>query len=94
MRRTPVESSVIASIGYDAEAEAVEIEFNHGPIYLYRTVPFTVHEEFINAPSKGIYFNTIFRQAGYSCEKIFDPSEKSSGPLQRLSDSAESSSQN
>jgi hypothetical protein len=39
MRRTPVSSSVIASIGYDADARVLEIEFHSGEVYRYLGVP-------------------------------------------------------
>ncbi len=35
MKREPVESSMIASIGYDANAETLEVEFNAGGLYQY-----------------------------------------------------------
>jgi hypothetical protein len=33
--RTPVESSNIASVGYDKENQILEIEFHHGAVYQY-----------------------------------------------------------
>lgn len=56
MKRQSVESSNIASIGYDAENEILEIEFNHGGVYQYIDVPENVYEELMNADSHGRYF--------------------------------------
>jgi len=39
MKRQPVESSNLASVGYDAARQILEIEFNHGGIYQYYDVP-------------------------------------------------------
>ena len=55
MNRQSVESSNLASIGYDAENEILEIEFNHGGIYQYFDVPFAVYDELIEADSHGQY---------------------------------------
>lgn len=56
MNRQSVESSNLASIGYDAENEILEIEFNHGGVYQYFDVPENVYEELMNADSHGRYF--------------------------------------
>jgi hypothetical protein len=56
MERQQVESSNLASIGYDAENEILEVEFNHGGIYQYFDVPENVYEELMNADSHGRYF--------------------------------------
>lgn len=51
MQRKPVESSQIVSIGYDAGARKLEIEFpgrngESGPVYEYENVPSEVHDGF------------------------------------------------
>jgi uncharacterized FAD-dependent dehydrogenase len=56
MKRQQVESSNLASIGYDAENEILEIQFNHGGVYQYLDVPENVFEELISAGSHGKYF--------------------------------------
>lgn len=56
IRRTPVASSNIASIGYDKESQILEIEFHHGAIYQYVDVPEKVYEELMNSPAQGAYF--------------------------------------
>lgn len=51
MNRIPVDSSNIASIGYDAEDKTLEVEFNDGGIYRYYDVPPSVHERLMSASS-------------------------------------------
>jgi len=59
-RRMPVESSVLASIGYTIDA-TLEIEFRTGAIYRYVAVPEAVFHGLIAAESKGAYFNRHVR---------------------------------
>jgi hypothetical protein len=56
MERQQVESSNLASIGYDAENEILEVEFKHGGVYQYFDVPEYVYEELMDADSHGRYF--------------------------------------
>ncbi|NEW79035.1 MAG: KTSC domain-containing protein [Gelidibacter sp.] len=69
MNRQSVESSNLASIGYDAENEILEVEFNHGGIYQYFDVPENVYEELMNAESHGKYFSANIRN-DYEYQKI------------------------
>ena len=70
MNRKSVESSNIASIGYDAENEILEIEFNHGGIYQYFNVPKNVYAEMMNASSHGRYFDRNIKKAEYEFQKM------------------------
>lgn len=67
MERIPVSSSNIASLGYDAATQTLQVEFLSGSIYQYFDVPQTVFEDFKNAGSKGRYLATqikgIYRYA-------------------------------
>ncbi|MBW8330426.1 MAG: KTSC domain-containing protein [Prolixibacteraceae bacterium] len=56
IKRTPVASSNIASVGYDAEKQILEIEMQHGAIYQYLDVPKEVYNGLLNAGSIGSYF--------------------------------------
>lgn len=58
MERTPVSSSSIASIGYEAESRILEIEFPRGAVFRYYDVPTEEHEAFMASDSKGRYFNS------------------------------------
>jgi hypothetical protein len=61
VERTPVESSAIASVGYDASSAALEIEFKNGSVYQYFGVPPAEHEAMCNADSVGKYFASNIR---------------------------------
>ena len=61
MKRQSVESSNLASVGYDAENEILEVEFKHGGVYQYFDVPQNVYEELMNASSHGVYFSANIR---------------------------------
>ena len=56
-----VESSTIASVGYDLAQELLQLEFCSRTIYHYFGVPATVHAALLDAPSKGRYFNRTIR---------------------------------
>jgi hypothetical protein len=53
-----VQSSVIRSIGYNALARTLMIEFRQGRTYRYFDVPEFLYRGFILARSKGAYFST------------------------------------
>lgn len=55
MKREPVESSIIESVGYDADEEILEIEFKEGGIYRYREVPESVYRGLMSVDSHGTY---------------------------------------
>ena len=63
MFREPVSSSTVAAIGYDDDAEILEVEFVSGAVYRYRGVSQDVFEDFRRAPSKGIFFNRHIKEA-------------------------------
>jgi hypothetical protein len=63
VKRTPVSSSSIASVGYDATTCILEVEFVHGNVYRYRDVPDVVVRAFLSAPSLGAYLNANIRDA-------------------------------
>ena len=56
MKRTPVHSSMIASVGYDQQEKILEVEFVHnGLIYEYFDVPVAEYHNLMKAASKGNY---------------------------------------
>ncbi len=66
MRRVPVDSTSIASIGYDPRKRELEVEFrDSGDVYLYFEVPGEEHQAFTAAESKGTYLNQSFKPRGY-----------------------------
>lgn len=57
MKRQPVSSSNLRSVGYDASSETLEIEFHSGGTYQYSHVPASVHQGLMQAESHGRYFH-------------------------------------
>ena len=53
IKRTPVQSSNVASVGYSRELHALEVEFTRGAIYRFLNVPPSIHRELLAAESKG-----------------------------------------
>jgi len=56
VKRDPVSSSNIVSVGYDAPSETLEVEFMSGSVYQYYNVPQSIYDAFIAAPSAGQFF--------------------------------------
>ncbi len=71
MKRDPVQSSNIESIGYDQKAATLEIKFHSGDTYQYANVPESVYTSLFNAESKGKYFQANIR-GKYEFSKIED----------------------
>ena len=61
MKRTPVTSSNLKSVGYDPKTRVLEIEFVSGAVYQYNNVPPRVYEELMKASSHGKYFHAYIR---------------------------------
>jgi len=68
IKREPVASSNIASVGYDAERKILEIEFHHGGVYQYFDVPEVIYEELMSSSSLASYFHHNIRE-NYKLEK-------------------------
>lgn len=63
MDRQPVDSSNLSSVGYDADAETLEVEFRNGSVYQYFGVPSATHQSLLQAPSVGSYFISHVRNS-------------------------------
>lgn len=61
MRRTPVDSSAISSVGYDERRSVLEVEFSSGAVYDYLDVPPKVWKGLLRAPSKGKFVSSRIR---------------------------------
>jgi len=57
MDRRHVDSSNIESIGYDAQSQILEIEFQNGNVYQYFDVPESIYQNLMAAGSHGRYFS-------------------------------------
>ena len=58
MKRKPVSSSSVRSVGYDEAVHALEIEFLNGNVYRYRSVPAAAYRLLLLAPSVGEFVNS------------------------------------
>lgn len=67
----PVDSAWIASVTYAADA-TLTVRFRRGTVYRYFTVPRTILEGFLTAPSKGAYFTHHIRNA-FPYTQVVDP---------------------
>lgn len=61
IRRTPVNSSAVASVGYSKRQHALEIEFRNGAVYCYFDVPVKNYHELMAASSKASYYDINIR---------------------------------
>jgi hypothetical protein len=68
IHRIPVVSSLLASAGSSPHA-VLEVELRSGAIYRYFTVPRSVFDELMAAPSKGIYFNDRVKTR-FPCQRV------------------------
>lgn len=53
MRLDPVESSMLAAVGYDPNLQALVVLFNSGKAYQYLEVPEETYQGLLEARSKG-----------------------------------------
>jgi hypothetical protein len=56
IKRLTVDSTNLASAGYDRDSRVLEIEFRSGAIYRYHAVQPEIFENLMRAASKGRYF--------------------------------------
>ncbi len=69
MERTSITSTNIRAVGYDADSQTLEVEFNDGSVYQYAGVPVGEYEGLMNADSKGKYHNANIKKR-YSYVKL------------------------
>lgn len=61
MKREPVKSSNLKSVGYDKSKKLLEIEFHTGAVYQYMNVLEHIYKQLMRAPSLGVYFHKYIR---------------------------------
>lgn len=71
MHVATVESTTLATVGYDEDLEHLQLEFCSRAVYRYFGVPVVVYEALLGAPSKGRYFNGAIR-GRYPYRQILD----------------------
>ncbi len=70
MRRQPVDSEALRSVGYDPDARILEIEFVPGDVYRYFDVPDSPHCALMAAGSLGEFFASHIRDAGFDYQQV------------------------
>jgi len=70
MNYVNVLSSNIAAIAYDEYGRVLGVRFTNGGEYRYRNVPQSVYQRFLNAPSKGTYFDLCVKKSGYVYSRV------------------------
>lgn len=65
----PVDSSVIAAVGYDDGARRLRLEYRSGRTYDYLDVPPEVYEELMSGGSMGEYVNGVIKP-NYDCVEL------------------------
>lgn len=75
MERTKVDANTLLSIGYEPDAELLELEFICGDIYDYKKVQPYLYLGLMSSDAKDIYFNKNIRDK-YPAEKIRDVSRE------------------
>ena len=59
MNLVKVDSSMIYAVGYDEEAQILEVVFKRTGVYRYRDVPKKVYEGLLKSDSKGSYMRDM-----------------------------------
>ena len=59
MERQPVSSTALVSVGYDPQAQVLELEFRSGRVYRYRGVSAELHGWLMRTPDKGALFHRL-----------------------------------
>jgi hypothetical protein len=62
IKRVPVESTALATVGYSRRLRALEIEFRNGAIYRYLDVAPDVYEALLHARSKAQFYDQNIRR--------------------------------
>ncbi len=56
-----VNSSLLASVSYEAIKSVLQLQFCDGAVYCYFAVPAVIYDSLLAAESKGAYFNRKIR---------------------------------
>ena len=63
MKREPVESTAIKSVGYNEDKQLLEVEIlETGRIYQYKGVSVEEYLDFMDAKSLGEYYNRVIKE--------------------------------
>lgn len=70
MNRVPVNSSILTSVGYNANKRILEIEFRNGGIYKYHNIPESIYSGLMKADSFYQYFERHIKMADYLFKRV------------------------
>ena len=71
MNRTPVSSSNLKAVGYDATEQILEIEFLNGSAYQYFNVPQAMYLGMMRAGSRGGFLDKYVKKGGYRYRRVY-----------------------
>lgn len=69
MKRTPVQSDILRSVGYAPCASVLEIEFTGGEVGQFVGVPTSIHDALLASASMDHFFAEHIRES-YACRRI------------------------
>lgn len=72
MERTPVEPTVIGSVGYDDRERTLDVELRSGAVYRCFAVPPEVHQGLLTPESRGTLYDQEVRKPGFRHERLAD----------------------
>lgn len=82
IKRVPVESSNINSIGFDRKKKTLEVEFKNGAIYRYNPISSLAKTQLMEAKSIGAHFSLYIKDNPLiHCQKIKDGKKPKSGKI-------------
>jgi len=64
-----VQSRLLATMAYDNDRAILQLEFRGGTVYQYFQVPRQIHQNLLQADSKGAYFNRHIRNV-FCCARL------------------------
>ncbi len=70
MKRTPVASQSLASVGYDRATNVLEIEYRSGDVYRYFAVPASTFAAMLAADSIGAFVNQRIKPR-HRCVEVY-----------------------
>jgi KTSC domain len=71
MKRVPVDSTNLKSVGYDPDKKTLEVEFDKGRVYQYYGVPSALHQQLMQATeSHGKFFIKHIKNAGFKFDQV------------------------
>jgi len=66
IKREPVQSTALVSVGYSKRLHVLEIEFMNGAVYRYFDVPASLYRDLLAAESKARFYDQNIRRKYWS----------------------------